>query len=113
VLAPKADVLAPNADVLAPNADVLAPNADVLSPTSDVLAPKANMLSPTADVLAPNADTLALKASPPKEEAIEDKIGYLLLLIFFCMPFWLVYMEIYGADFLTPLFVIYISKHHH
>jgi hypothetical protein len=44
-------------------------------------------------------------------------IGHLfpmLLLIFFVlMPFWLVYMETYGIDFLTPLFVIYISKHHY
>jgi hypothetical protein len=29
------------------------------------------------------------------------------------MPFWLVYREIYGKDFLTPSFVIYISKYHH
>jgi predicted protein tyrosine phosphatase len=29
------------------------------------------------------------------------------------MPFWLVYMETFGADFLTPSFVICISKHHH
>jgi hypothetical protein len=29
------------------------------------------------------------------------------------MPFWLVYMEIYGIDLLTFSFVIYISKHHH
>jgi hypothetical protein len=29
------------------------------------------------------------------------------------MPFWLVYMEIYSADFLTPSFVICIIKHHH
>jgi hypothetical protein len=29
------------------------------------------------------------------------------------MPFWLFYMETYGIDFLTPSFVIYISKHHH
>ncbi len=28
-------------------------------------------------------------------------------------PFWLVYMETYGIDFLTPSFVICISKHHH
>jgi hypothetical protein len=28
------------------------------------------------------------------------------------MPFWLVYMETYGIDFLTPLFVINISNHH-
>jgi hypothetical protein len=26
---------------------------------------------------------------------------------------WLVYIETYGADFLTPSFVIYISKHYH
>jgi hypothetical protein len=35
--------------------------------------------------------------------------GYLFVL----MPFWLFYMEIHGMDFLTPSFVIYISKHHH
>jgi hypothetical protein len=29
------------------------------------------------------------------------------------MPFWLVYVETYGIDFLTTSFVIYISKHHH
>jgi hypothetical protein len=29
------------------------------------------------------------------------------------MPCWLVYMETYGIDFLTPSLVIYISKHHH
>jgi uncharacterized lipoprotein YehR (DUF1307 family) len=29
------------------------------------------------------------------------------------MPFWLVYMEIYGADFLTPSFLICVIKHHH
>jgi hypothetical protein len=29
------------------------------------------------------------------------------------MPFWLVYKETYGIDFLTPSFVIYISKHYH
>jgi hypothetical protein len=34
-------------------------------------------------------------------------------IFFVCMPFWLIYMETYGIDFLTPLFVIYISKHHH
>jgi hypothetical protein len=35
-------------------------------------------------------------------------------LILFCTkPFWLVYMEIYGINLLTPSFVIYISKHHH
>jgi hypothetical protein len=31
---------------------------------------------------------------------------------FVLMPFWLVYMEIYSADFLTPSFLIRISKHH-
>jgi hypothetical protein len=29
------------------------------------------------------------------------------------MPFWLVCMEIYGMDFLTSSFVIYISNLHH
>jgi hypothetical protein len=29
------------------------------------------------------------------------------------MPFFLVNMDTYGAEFLTPSFVIYISKHHH
>jgi predicted ferric reductase len=29
------------------------------------------------------------------------------------MPFWLDYMETFGNFFLTPSFVIYISKHHH
>jgi hypothetical protein len=32
---------------------------------------------------------------------------------FVLMPFWLVYMESYGIDFLTPSFVIYAGKHHH
>jgi hypothetical protein len=29
------------------------------------------------------------------------------------MSLWLVYMETYGIDFLTPSFVICVSKHHH
>jgi hypothetical protein len=33
-----------------------------------------------------------------------------LLNFFELMPFWLVYMETYGKEFLIPSFVIYISK---
>jgi hypothetical protein len=45
---------------------------------------------------------------------VVEVIYLLLLLVFLCtLPFWLVYMETYGADFLTPSFVICISKHHH
>jgi hypothetical protein len=29
------------------------------------------------------------------------------------MPFWLVFIDTYGADFLKPSFIICISKHHH
>jgi hypothetical protein len=29
------------------------------------------------------------------------------------MPFWLVYIEIYGVVFSTSSFVIYINKHYH
>jgi hypothetical protein len=32
---------------------------------------------------------------------------------FLLMPFCLVYMETFSIDFLTPSFVIYISKHRH
>jgi hypothetical protein len=41
-------------------------------------------------------------------------IGHLFLIITdFFIPFWLIYMETYGMDFITSLFVIYLSKHHH
>jgi WD40 repeat protein len=47
-------------------------------------------------------------------EVILWHTGHLLILIdIFFMSFWLVYMETYGANFLTPSFVICISKHHH
>jgi hypothetical protein len=38
---------------------------------------------------------------------------FIYMYFFVLMPFWLVNMEICGKDFLTPSFVIYISKHHH
>jgi hypothetical protein len=43
--------------------------------------------------------------------------GHLFLIIidifFVLMPFWLVYMETYGLDFLKASFVMYIRKYHH
>jgi membrane-bound ClpP family serine protease len=41
-------------------------------------------------------------------------IGHLFLIIIdIFMPFWLVYMETCGIYFLTPSFVIYITKRHY
>jgi hypothetical protein len=40
-------------------------------------------------------------------------ISYYFWHFFVLMPFWLVCMETYGIAFLTPLFVLFISKHHH
>jgi hypothetical protein len=35
------------------------------------------------------------------------------VIFFVLMSFWMVYMETYGNDFFTRLFVIYIKHHHH
>jgi hypothetical protein len=60
-----------------------------------------------------------------KIDLIFNKFGFCFVIIYWSfisyyyryflvlMLFWLVYMEIYGIDFLTHSFVIYISKHHH
>jgi hypothetical protein len=42
-----------------------------------------------------------------------DHLFLIIIDIFVLTPFWLVYMETYGIDFLSPVFVIFISKHLH
>jgi hypothetical protein len=48
-----------------------------------------------------------------KARLSSDHLFLIIIDIFVLTPFWLVYMETYGIDFLSPVFVIFISKHLH